>query len=640
MTQAAMSDIIELLAKLRGVGDAYYDHRGELQHFSLRTKTEILRAMGVAVDDAATLAQELHALQSTVQPARQPAGVPDGKLRCFEPPLLANGGRCWGLTVQLYSLRSSENWGIGDFADLEKMLRLTAEAGGAFVGVNPLHALFPAKPQEASPYGASSRHFLNVLYIAVQNVAEFADSEAAQRLVRSPTFSAKLDAARDATHVQYAAVAALKLAMLRLLFAEFRLRHLLPGTARAQSFRHFVDEGGEALRLHALFDSVDAVYTNFNHGPGWLSWPEALRDPRSPAVRAFAEANEERVQFHLYLQWLAQEQLHSAQAVARELGMPIGLYGDYAVGANAAGSETWSDQRTYRLGAGVGAPPDPLALKGQDWGIPPLDPQALRDAQLVPFIALIRNNCRHYGALRLDHIMALFRQWWVPRGLDASEGGYVHYPLPELLAALAHESLLHSCLIVGEDLGLVPDEIRHAMAQFGIYHYKVMLFEKEHDGQFLAPENYVRRALATAATHDLPPLRSWWEGSDIALRARLGLYPNAIVQEQLANERQRDRAALLRALWIHGLAPQSPPDADGAFTLDLARRIHEYLARSAAALVGLQLEDVIGMTDPVNVPGTSDNFANWQRKITENIDDIFARDDVRGTLRAVTKARL
>ncbi len=650
MNAPAEQPLIEQLARLRGVGDAYHDHRGELRHFSLRTKTEILRAMGCPVDDAAALEKELRRLQAAASSADDMAGSSGGQrtaptsgantLRCFQPPLLANGARCWGLTVQLYALRSKDNWGIGDFGDLRTLLRLTVLAGGSFVGVNPLHALFPARPQEASPYGASSRHFLNVLYIAVPRVADFGDSDAAQRLVSSPSFAARLAAVRDAPAVNYLAVAALKLAVLRLLFQEFRLRHLERGSARAQSFRLFVDEGGEPLRLHALFDALDASFASADRGAGWLSWPEPYRDPASPAVRAFAEANEERVQFHQYLQWLAQEQLDGAQALARDLGMPVGVYGDFAVGVSAAGSETWSDQRTYRLGAGIGAPPDPLALKGQDWGIPPQDPEALIEAGFEPFSALIRNNTRHYGALRLDHIMALFRQWWVPRGLEASEGGYVHYPLPAMLSALARESQRHSCLVVGEDLGTVPDEMRRAMPQYGIFHYKVMLFEKEHDGQFLAPEDFVRDALATASTHDLPPLRSWWEGSDIVLRDRLGLYPDTAARDRVANERQRDREALLRALWIQGLAPESPRDATGPFTAELARRIHEYLAQGRAALVGLQLEDLILMSEPVNVPGTSSEYANWQRKITLGLEDIFLRHDVRECLRAVSRARV
>lgn len=644
--------LIEQLARLRGIGDAYHDHRGELREFSLRTKTEILRAMGCSVDDPVALQSELQQLQAqraaaaefpgerAVQRERPIATSAAGKLRCFQPPLLANGARCWGFTVQLYSLRSKDNWGIGDFGDLRSLLRLAVLTGGAFVGVNPLHALFPARPQDASPYGASSRHFLNVLYIAVTRVADFEESEAAQRLIASPSFKARLAAVRDVPEVNYKAVAALKLAVLRLLFQEFRLRHVQASTARAQSFRLFVDEGGEALRLHAVFDALDASFAAPDRGAGWLGWPEAYRDPHSAAVREFAAANEERVQFYLYLQWIAHEQLDDAQALARELGMPIGLYGDFAVGVSAAGSETWSDQRTYRLAAAIGAPPDPLALKGQDWGIPPQDPEALLAADLEPFTALIRNNTRHYGALRLDHIMALFRQWWVPRGLESIDGGYVHYPLQAMLGTLARESLRHSCLIVGEDLGTVPDELRRAMPQYGIFHYKVMLFEKEHDGQFLAPQDYQRDALATASTHDLPPLRSWWDGSDIALRDRLGLYPDAAAMERVAAERQRDREALLRALWIAGLAPESPRDAQGPFTAELARRIHEYLAQGSAALVGLQLEDLILMGEPVNVPGTSSEYANWQRKITLPLEDIFLRQDVRETLRAVSRARV
>lgn len=641
MSSNVPAQLIERLARMRGIGAAFHDFRGELHSVSLRSQTEILRAMGAPVEDTAALEALLQPEQTdpAALAARAQSTAAPGVVRCFEPPLLANGGRCWGISVQLYSLRSRDNWGIGDFADLRTLLRLTAEAGGAFVGVNPLHALFPARPDAASPYGASSRHFLNVLYIAVPSVAEFADSSAAQRLVESASFLSRLAAVRCSERVNYTAVATLKFAVLRLLFAEFRRRHLAQDTARARSFALFVDEGGEALRRHALFDAIDLSVAAPGRDAGWLSWPQALRDPHSAAVAAFAAANEERVQFHLYLQWLTQQQLGGAQALARQLGMPIGLYGDYAVGVNAAGSETWGDQRTYRLAAGIGAPPDLLALKGQDWGIPPQDPQALLEADMEPFSVLIGNNVRHYGALRLDHIMALYRQWWVPRGLAASEGGYVHYPLTAMFNVLARASVLHSCLIVGEDLGTVPDEIRDAMPRHGVYHYKVLFFEKEHEGQFRSAADYARQAIATASTHDLPPLRAWWEGSDIALRARLGLYPSDTVQQQVVEERELERAALLRLLWLHELAPLAPRTADEPFTPELAQRVHEFLARSAAALVALQLEDLIGMSDPVNVPGTSTEYPNWQRKVTLDIEEIFLRQDVRDALRAVSRER-
>ena len=296
---------------------------------------------------------------------------------------------------------------------------------------------------------------------------------------------------------------------------------------------------------------------------GWPVWPPQLRDPQHPGVREFEAAHARSVQFYSWLQWLADEQLRGVQDLARELGMPLGLYGDYAVGVNPSGSETWSDQAVYRMGAGIGAPPDALALKGQDWGIPPQDPYALIAERYRPFRDLVSANMRHFGALRLDHVMALFRQWWVPAGLGATNGGYVHYPVDDLMSVLALESARHRCLVVGEDLGTVPDEMRRAMAEFAVYSYKVLLFEKQHDGRFKRPEEYSRRAIATVTTHDLPTLRGYWEGRDLELRDRLQLFPSEEVHRRVADERVRDRAQLLAALEDAGLRPPGC-DASGA----------------------------------------------------------------------------
>jgi 4-alpha-glucanotransferase len=291
------------------------------------------------------------------------------------------------------------------------------------------------------------------------------------------------------------------------------------------------------------------------------------------------------------------------------------------------------------MGTGVGAPPDPLALKGQDWGIPPQDPHALVVERYRPFRDLIAANMRHFGALRLDHVMALCRQWWVPVGLGATEGGYVHYPLDDLMAVLALESVLHRCLVVGEDLGTVPDEMRHAMAEFAVYSYKVLLFEKDGDGRFRRPEEYLRRAIATVTTHDLPTLRGYWEGRDLELRDRLQLFPGEEIRRYVYDERVRDRAQLRAALDAVGLGAAAGDAAESAFSEPLAHAVQLYLAKSAAGLVVFQFEDLIGMTDPVNVPGTSHEHANWQRKVSAEIEDAFGRESTLRLFADVRRAR-
>jgi 4-alpha-glucanotransferase len=560
---------------------------------------------------------------------------------CFEPQVLRDGRRLWGVAVQLYTLRSARNWGIGDFVDLEAVVRGCAPHGASFVGLNPLHALFPGNPWHFSPYSASSRHFLNVLYIAVEQLPEFAECAEARQRVAAPEFQAELERLRSTPNVDYPGVANAKLPLLELLYAHFRREHLGRGSPRAAAFQAYVAERGESLRLHALYDAID-VHMRAQDGSrywGWPVWPEALRDPAGAGVREFEAAHRERVEYYAWLQWLADEQLRKVQRVARELGMPIGLYGDYAVGVNPSGSETWSDQALYRKSAGVGAPPDALALKGQDWGIPPQDPNVLTEEQYRPFRQLIAANMRHFGALRLDHVMALFRQWWVPVGLGATEGGYVHYPLDDLMSVLALESERHACLVVGEDLGTVPPEMSHAMDERSVYSYRVLLFEKHADGRFKGAAEYPRRAIATVTTHDLPTLKGYWTASDIELRRRLSLYPSDEVSGMVADERVRDRAALLVALEQEGLKPVACEGSAQSYGLALSLAIHEFLARSSAALVVVQAEDMVGMADPVNVPGTCDEHANWQRKMSHELTAIFGDADVRRLLDVVHAAR-
>ena len=424
--------------------------------------------------------------------------------KCREPADIAGGSRLWGVAVQLYALRSQNNWGIGDFSDLAELLRHAAAAGAGFVGISPVHALFPSDPTLYSPYSASSRHALNVMFIDVASVLEAQGSRRALAIMADPGFRARLAQARAATQVDYAAVASLKMAVLQAAFERFRTEHLARHTARAAACRAFLRERGEAMRLHTLFDAIDShLRRHHGTGAGWHNWPEEYRSPTGDAVRRFAHEHADEVDFHGYLQWLAAEQLGAVRKLARELNLSVGIYGDYAVGVNASGSETWSDQSLYCTGAAIGAPPDPIGPGGQEWGIPPQDPRQLRRTAYAPFAALVRANMRACGALRLDHVMALFRQWWVPRGFKSADGGYVHYPVEDLLGVVALESHRNGCLVVGEDLGVVPDEIRRALPQFGVYHYKVVLFEQK-GGEFVAPADYTRYALAAVTTHDLP----------------------------------------------------------------------------------------------------------------------------------------
>lgn len=559
---------------------------------------------------------------------------------CYEPAALERGQRVWGIAVQLYALRSPDNWGMGDFRDLRELIRLAAPLGCGILGLNPLHALMPANPAHISPYSPSNRQFLNVLYIAVEDVPDFAECESARQRVAEPGFQAVLRELRASSNVDYVRVAAAKFEILKLLYESFRVAHLERGSVRAAAFRSFLDAQGDALRLHAIYDALDAHLRL--QGPqywGWPSWPEEYRDPSSPVVNRFARERAREIDYYLYLQWLAAEQLHQAQIQARELGMTIGLYGDVAVGANCGGSETWSNRHLYRQGASIGAPPDALALKGQDWGIPPQDPNELRTQQYRPFIEMVRNNMRHVAALRFDHVMTLYRLWWVPRGKLSRDGTYVRYPLEDLISILALESQRQRCLVVGEDLGTVPAAVTAAMEAHRTYHYKVLLFEQMPDGRFKPPSAYTRTAVAVVTTHDLPTLRGWWEEYDLTLRDRLDLYPSPELKRQAHATRASERRELLAALEAAGLWHWDATQALPPWSAALSRAVHAFLGLSNANVALIQIEDLIGMVDPVNVPGTDREHPNWQRKVTVDTRDIFARSDARDILRAMDIAR-
>lgn len=701
------AQLIDQLAQQRGIGEAFYDYRGERHVIATRTKAALLEAMGVSTNDAAASAPSstealleptyvipegtpaqvtVHAgdlpaearvewrlqmengeshtgvlqaalLQSPggqlALPARLPIGyhwldVRSGERRdttslivapaqCYEPSIFTHA-RVWGLAVQLYTLRSERNWGIGDFGDLRELIDLAAPLGCAIIGLNPLHALMPANPAHISPYSPSSRHFLNVLYIAVPDVFEYSTCKAAQQRVAASDFQQQLAELRATDNVDYVRVAKLKLEVLRLVHAAFSTS--AASDPRRRTFDAYVQERGAPLRLHALYDALDEHFrTQSPEYWGWPSWPAEFRDPHSPAVQEFARTHARQVEFYLYLQWLAEEQLSAAQRHARQCGMTLGLYGDVAVGVNAAGSETWSNQRLYCQDASIGAPPDQLALMGQDWGIPPQNPTELRAQRYVPFAQMVRNNMRHVAALRLDHVMALFRLWWIPRNLRSKDGAYVHYPLEDLMSVLALESQRNRCFVIGEDLGTVPDEVREAMQRFHVYHYRVLLFEKERDGTFKLPSAYAPNSLATVTTHDLPTLKGWWEGTDIDLRERLQLFPNTKTRDDARASRIADRTHLMRALVNQGLWRWQSHEPLPAYSPALSRAIHAYLGLSHANVALIQLEDLIGMSDAVNVPGTDSEHANWQRKMTQETRAIFARADVRDILDAMRIAR-
>lgn len=552
-------------------------------------------------------------------------------------------GRVMGFTVQLYALRSARNFGVGDFTDLAQLVRRAAAVGADFVGVNPLHAGFAANPGQVSPYSPSNRALLNTLYIDPDAVPELGMSAAAMALRTARAFEAELSALRALELVDAPAVARVKGLLLRACHAVFREEVLPLGNDRAGKFERFQRSQGATLRRHAVFEALHEHFARERAGVyGFWDWPPDYREPESPAVRAFAETHRDEVGYHEYLQFLAAEQLAAAQEVASAAGMRIGLYTDLAVGAERGGSEVWSNQDIYAAAASVGCPPDPFSAVGQNWGLPPAKPLALRAARYQPFINVVRALMRGAGAVRLDHVMALHRLFWIPPGLDARSGAYVAYPAAELMAILALESERARCMVIGEDLGTVPVEVGTLLEKNGLLSYKVFLFENGADGRPKHPLAYDARALVVATTHDLPTLRGYWAGRDLALREAFGRFDSAEAKASEWAHRGWYKQAVLDALAEQGLLPaETSRDAGQVHDLGpaLVAAIYTWIARTPCRLLGVQLEDVVGALEQTNVPGTVDEHPNWRRKLPHDLDAIFASDELRQIVAAIVAAR-
>jgi 4-alpha-glucanotransferase len=516
-------------------------------------------------------------------------------------------GRTWGIALQLYTLRSARNHGIGDFADLRAFCELVGERGASYVGINPLHAGFRSDPEAASPYAAASRRWLNVLAIALDEVPEAAAPQARGILDDTAT-AQRVAALRAASNVDYRGVMAFKDEVLRACFVALSIDAL-----RRAAYTTWCDAQGEPLRRFAIYEALVARY-----GRDLAAWPPGLRAPDGPGIAAFAQVEAEEIGYAMYLQWVAAEQLAAVAAAAARAG--VRLYRDLAVGVDSAAADVWVDTQAYVSGVSVGAPPDALNTLGQDWGLPPLNPRGLVREAYAELLALLEANCRDAGALRIDHAMSLARLYWIPRGADARSGTYVQYPFDDLRGIVALASARARCVVIGEDLGTVPEGFREAMATTGILSYRILFFERENDGAFIPPERYPALALAASGTHDLATIPAWLRAEDVALRDRLGLLETPVEAEHAA--RERDRSRFLDALVSHGdLAPGQRDDPTAVVIA-----ANRYLAATPCAIVMAQLDDILGERAPVNIPGTSTQYPNWRRKLSTDLAAL-ATDD-------------
>ncbi|MFF2119842.1 4-alpha-glucanotransferase [Kitasatospora sp. NPDC058184] len=516
-------------------------------------------------------------------------------------------GRSWGFLAQLYSVLSERSWGMGDLGDLVELARWAgAGLGAGFVQINPLHQALPGAPSDPSPYRPSSRRFADPVHLRIEAVPEYAyltgaGREQAEELTRR---AARL---RDEVLVHDALID--RDAVWQLKREALELLHEVPrGPGRQAEYDAYRLREGEWLYRHALWNALAE-----EHGTDWRHWPKGLRHPDGPQVEHAAKELEERVEFHRWLAWQVDQQLAHAQRAAREAGMPVGLIHDLAVGVHPDGADAWALQDVLAGGISVGAPPDAFNAHGQDWGLPPWRPDALAEAGYAPYAELLRATARHAGALRIDHVMGLFRLWWVPQGHPPTEGAYVRYDAEAMLGVLALEAHRAGTAVIGEDLGTVEPGVREELAARGVLGTSVLWFERDWrgDGAILGPDRWRSGCLATLTTHDLPSTAARLSGEHVELRHRLGLLARPLGEEQgqAAAELADWRAELGRL----GLLAEGEP-----LTMPV---LYRFLRATPAELVGVWLPDLVGDPRPQNLPGTWDQYPNWRLPVADGSGD-------------------
>ncbi len=550
--------------------------------------------------------------------------------------------RVWGIATQLYSVRSSRSWGVGDVGDLEDLAVWGgADLGAGFVLVNPVHAAEPAARMEPSPYLPTTRRFRNPLYLRVERIPEYAELPAAGLatidLLRTDVHGRLDDLDRIDRDIAWTAKR-----------AALQLVHAVPRSAgREIAYRAYRDREGAGLEDFATWCALFS-----EHGEDWHRWPEELRSPASPAVQAFRAANSGVVDFHRWLQWVLDEQLGVAQAAALRAGMPIGVMHDLAVGVHRWGSDSWALQDVFARGITVGAPPDAFNQNGQDWQQPPWRPDRLAEQAYAPFRALVSTVLRSAGGVRIDHIIGLFRLWWIPEGNGPTQGTYLRYDHEALIGILALEAKRADALVVGEDLGTVEPWVRDYLRERGILGTSILWFEFEFDGSGapLRPEWWREYALASVTTHDLPPTAGYLAGDHVRLRDELGLLTRTLEEELAADD--AERSAWLEELRRRGaLSPSlaqsaqdaTPPDAPDASDDEVQATIHalhRYLTWTPAKLISVALSDLVGERRTQNQPGTTDEYPNWRVPLTGPDGTLLLLEDVIAGQRPAALARV
>ncbi|MBG0855226.1 4-alpha-glucanotransferase [Streptomyces spinoverrucosus] len=569
------------------------------------TRLRIGTEQGETRDSAEHLPPGVHRLTATAPDGR----TADAHLIAAPPRLPTPAARSYGLLVQLYSLLSQRSWGMGDLGDLDELTAWAGRSLGAgFVQVNPLHAAVPGAPTDPSPYRPSSRRFPDPVHLRIEAIPEYAYVDDRER-VRA--LAERADRLRESVLEKGALID--RDAVWELKREALELVNDVPlGPGRRAAYCDYLAEQGAALEDHATWCALAEV-----HGPEWHTWPDGLRDPRSAETAGARRELMDRVDFHSRLAWLTDAQLTTAQRTAREAGMPVGIVHDLAVGVHPAGADAWAQQRYFAAGMSVGAPPDAFNARGQDWGLPPWRPDRLAESGYAPFRGLLRGLFRYAGALRVDHVMGLFRLWWVPVGLPPTEGTYVRYDAEAMLAVLVLEASRAGALVIGEDLGTVEPGVREALRERGVFGTSVLWFERDWDGDGrpLPPDRWRADCLATATTHDLPPTAARLTGEHVELRDRLGLLtrPPDVERGEAAADTGEWLALLARLGLLRGTGGGLGAGEEEAEV----QAVHRFLLRTPARMIGVWLPDGVGDRRPQNLPGTWDEYPNWRLPIAD-----------------------
>ena len=530
-------------------------------------------------------------------------------------PRRMGASRVWGYAAQLYSVRSHHSWGLGDLTDLADLCTWSASQGAGYLLTNPLHAAEVAGRMEPSPYLPSSRLFVNPIYIRPELIAEYHDLDQYDasliESLRTTTLDDDPQALLDRDRTWQAKSQALEL-----------IHRVDMSASRRMAFTAFRVARGRRLEDFATWCLLSEL-----HGSDWHDWPAELHDPHGAAVARVRREHADRIDFHMWLQWIADQQLSTAQSSGTDAGMPVGLICDLAIGVNGSGADAWMLNGLFAREMNVGAPPDPFNQAGQDWGQPPMRPDVLEQMAYAPLREMVSSALRHAGGVRIDHIMGLFRLWWVPRGLGPRHGAYVRYNHEAMVGVVALEAYRAGALVIGEDLGTVEPWVRDHLASRGILGTSIMWFETGPDGRPRQPQQWREHAMSSVTSHDLPPTSSYLRGDHVELRDRLGLLTESVDEE-------RENARRERETWLASLRQQGVLEADEDDPEQVTLAMHTLLTRTPSKVINATLTDAVGDPRTQNLPGTEDEYPNWRVPLSGPdgepvyLEDLYSSDRV------------